>query len=404
MKRRTLLLSVTIAGIIISPAQGLSLGPANIRLVDMVIVFLFIITFIHEDQISISKIDLRLILPLLGILLYSVLLLPFQSYPISNSMLDIIELIEIILLFILLTHHLHHITVQDGERLLYLIYFLTVLGSAIAIIFYLFSSSRFVGVPIIFGISSFSLYYSLIYYMRYQNLSYILGSGIILTKILLSQSRSIWIVLPIPIVIIALFNLNNTRIQENKNQLFRVAGIFISIGMGVITLAPPISQRFLSIVRASQQLLARPVVYYSGLQIFFDHPFGIGLGNYAVALQDYALTGRLIYPDWFRSLVGDRLIQHLTGKFQNATTGSHSDIFSFLIGTGLIGLVLYILFWLLILRLIFSAKLDHQSLVLKLSLLYIGIQSVIGAQLVSGGGPIIAVFLSILISNELAQN
>jgi O-antigen ligase len=173
-----------------------------------------------------------------------------------------------------------------------------------------------------------------------------------------------------------------------------------AIIIGVLSFLPSILNRFLSIIRGSQLLFARPVIYYSGFQIFLENPYGVGLGNHATAVQDYARSNEFDYPQWFIDLAQENTIDHMMWQFNNNIVGTHSDLFGFLVETGAIGVLFFILFWAIVLRHVIRSDPITSQIVLKVSILYVGFQSIINSQLLTGGGPVIVILLCLLIADE----
>jgi O-antigen ligase len=376
------------------------LGPANIRLLDIAIASLIFMSVIESEKLELPSSIIVITAPLILLGIYSILIFPIQPYPIGNSIIDFIELIEIILFFLILSHNLSRLNKSGIETILRSIFFLTVIGSVAGILYYIATGSRFVGVPFIFGIPSFGIYYGLTYYLYYRNPVTIVFTVIILIRIIFQNSRSLWITLPVPILIIAFLHWKILTEILERDVLIRISALTSAIAGSIIIAVPPITDRFLSLVRGSQFLFARPVVYYSGLQTLVDNPLGIGLGNYATALQDYTVSGELQYPQWFVQIVQKDLIEAMFWRFDDGNMGSHSDIFGFLVETGIIGFSLFVLFWILLLRYIVTSSVSPVQLVLKMSLLYVGLQSIINSQLLTGGGPYIMIILSLLVVRD----
>jgi len=371
--------------------SSISLGPAVIGQVDIFLLLLGPYVLVSK-QLTFPKRDLKTIFPLIGILIYSIILIPFQQFSIANSLVESIELIEIIVAFILIYQLLSD---DVADQIMFVLFVTAVIGSAISIPYYFITNNRFVGVWFISGIPSFALFYGLSSYLNTRDWLSGIGLVLILFRIILARSRSVWLLVPIA-GFLGIIVANGNSIPKEKIRAFgSISAVGVVTVFPLVALLPDLRSRFVSIISGSQGLFARPVRYFSGIQAVRNHPFGVGLANYSVALQEMVSRNMLIFPEWFRSITGDWIINRQLEKFRVGKGGPHSDFFKLLVETGLIGVSLFILFWLMILRSLMSREAYQHRTAVQATIIYFGLQSIVNSVLLAGNGIPLVVFLCI---------
>lgn len=392
------LLTILILGLISVPNISLELGPARLRPVDLIVICITVLSFIHSPRYTLTKFDVRLLLPLLGMFGYGIVLLNFQPYPVSNSIVDLIELFETIVLYISLRHLFKEGGVSLLNNLFYIVSVWTAISSVVGVLFYITTGVRLVYVPYVVGLPAFSTFYMVSMYFQTQKWRYLAFSVVIILRIIFTQSRSIWIGMVGAVLILLLID----RQEAFSSIRTQLPTVIVSIGMSLMStllLFPALIDRVLSLVRGNQFLFARPVIYVSGLQYLAEYPLGVGLGNFTAAIQKGAVNGTLWFPSWFRHITGEGIIDYMLEQIAAGTMGSHSDLVRFFVELGPVGGLLFILFWAVILRLIVITDRHALSNSLRLALLYFGIQSVINAYLlVRGDGFLIVLVLVALVT------
>ena len=372
--------------------DSVSVGPAVIRQLDILFLLLGIYVVAHTQEYQFPNQSVKMLLPLIGILIYGIIIIPFQQFSVSNSLVELIQLVEIILIFLTLYQILSDEVV---DQILYTIFVITIVCSALSIPYYLFTNNRFVGVWFIAGIPPFALFYGLSSYVDTR--SWFAGIGVLLItiRIVLARSRSVWLLLPVA-GILAIVIANRGSMSKEKVRTFSgisLAGLLTILP--IVAVLPDLRRRFVSVVSGSQGLFARPVRYLSGIQALENYPFGVGLANYGVALQEMAKSDILAFPQWFRGIAGDWIIRRQLEKFRVGKGGPHSDLFKFLIETGLVGVSLFIMFWIMVLRSLMTGKEYRYRTAIQATIIYYGFQSMVNSILLAGGGVTLILFLCI---------
>lgn len=390
------LLTILALGLVSVPDIAWPVGPMRLRIIDLVVVLIVILSLSFGYRIIISKLDVGFLLPLVGILTYSIGLMLIQSFPVSNSVVDGIELLETLALYVALAQILRKSNEGYLHELLHTIAIWTTASSLVGIIAYAHTGTRLVYIPYVVGLPVFSTFYLATMYLRTNQLRYALFSVIVVLRILFTQSRSVWLAMIGAIVIVKIID-RGSPIEEVRGQLITLVGGAGLACIGALTAFPGLVSRILSLVRGNQFLFARPVIYLSGLQLLAEHPFGVGLGNFTLAVTEAANKGTTSYPVWFEDMAGQSIIEYSSDALVAGRWGSHSDLIKFTVELGLAGAVLFVIFWLLIIGLVVVSKPSEIGTPLRLALIYFGIQSVINALLlVRGDGFAIMLLLSVL--------
>lgn len=333
-----------ITTILLIPFQGLEIFNFHIRLVDIAVLTTLLYFFFTYSIDRKYMLKTNIIFPLLGLIVYGALILSFQSFSISNSLIEIIELIEITLFFIILYFLAEKLKNRDFEKIAHLIFIISVIGAFIRIIFYVMTADRFVGVWFLAGIMTYGFYYSGLMYLREQRLIYLLSLILFIITIFLSRTRgTLAVIIIVPLIYYLLKFKELSRRYKLKN-IIKLFGIFFIIAILIVLSIPKVSQRLYSITDQSQGFYSRPIIWIGGLYVFEKYPYGVGLKNFKEALSQEA--AELIYPVWFVDIVGEEAINKQVSIFESRGRGAHNDWFRILIELGLVGLALFALFWL----------------------------------------------------------
>lgn len=378
------ILTLLILGIISVPNTGLPIGPARIRPIDVITISIVLLSVVVNPQVRISRFAFRLVLPLIAVFLYAIIYLAFQPYPMMNTIVDLIELIEVITLLIALLNLFHYLSEEYLHGLMYSVAIWTTLSSAIGITVFLDSGTRLVYNPFVVGLPSFSLYYFATQYIQDMERKYVIFSMIIALRILFTQSRSVWVSMIVAGIALMVIDGTSTinRIRDQIATLFAGVGAACFVAL---LLFPGIVARILSLVRGTQFLFARPIIYISGLQLLLKYPFGVGLGNFTAAVSNLARTADLVYPIWFHELAGDWIINYSLQQLAAGNWGAHSDFVLLFVELGIIGGFLLILFWIIIFKLVIITKRSRVNKALRFTLLFFLFQSFFKSFLITSG-------------------
>lgn len=385
-----LLAAIVVVSVFAPVFDYIHVGPAVIRQQDIAILLTVSYVIIREDMIELPFRLLITLLPLSALLLYGSFLTLVQPYPIQESMVELIQTAEIILF------SLAFVQIIDKKSTKYMfqsIFIISIIGSILSLYGYFVIGKSLVRLPLIPGISSFGLYYGVSSYVSTQNRLTAIGVGLILIQIVISETRSKWIFIPTAGIIV--LSISGIKISELYRTV--VKGLTLSSVLlgGIFVILPDLRSHFFSIFKGTQGFFARPVRYYIGVQVFQNHMFGVGLGNFGVAINHIATQNSLRFPQWLYEIVGNRIINKQVRDTISGTPGPHSDIFKLLVESGLIGLSLFISFWLLLYRSLFTGADYPYRSAIQATIVYIGFQSVVNTTIISGGGITLMFFLCV---------
>ena len=387
--------------------SGLSIGPMVIRFFDLGVLMLLIAFVISDSELKFRRNYLFFYIVFGSFLAYSIVLSPFQPYPQTASIIQIFELAEYFIVFSIFSSLLIDKDTNEHEMILDTLLWITVVGSLISIAFFFTYGVRPVLKWYFFGFPAFGLYYSTARYATRKDWRYLIITLIILIRIIVQQSRSSYIFVPLAVLFSMLITY---RLKEWKslfsNKNFAIGSVATGLPVAGLTFfLPRVQDRLISIVQLSQGFLARPARWIAGLNVFYHHPFGIGLGNYVKAVQDFAISGKITYPSWFIDIFSPHRIAIEMNKYRVGNAGPHSDFFRLLIELGFVGGILILIFWTMLLKRMLNYSADPVSLTLVSSLIFLTLQQIVNSQLFSGGGGIsIVVFISIFSTYELAKH
>lgn len=353
----------------------------NINIYDGVFTMIFLV-FIAQILVSrrfkLKIFDEWILFPIIGLIIYSL----FQLFFVRSQFRIVVEslqlLVAILLIFILSGNNFVKLSDSDLSKILRILFYFSLIGAINSIGYSVIIGKRFVGVWrvwFVFGSLSYGFFYSFYHLMFYKKKMYYIFLAVFIVAVVLSRTRGLWISIPLSIGFISLTH------KEVRKKILRYSFAFLilfTIFVSVIKLPPNITSKFYSIFTGTQGFWERPERWLTNLRIFQDYPLGVGLGNSRYFALDYMLPSYIGY-DIYKKKIG----QEVTGP----TYGGHSDWFTLLAETGLVGVVLYACFWLLIMKnLIFRKIYSTEALVLATFLISIFAGTFISGYILEGRG------------------
>ena len=366
-----------VTSLLLIPFKGFEFINFHIRLIDFAFVIMALFFLVNFRSRKMEKFDIGIIMPIIGIIVYSCVLLLFQDYSIYNSLIDIIELFEVVFFIVFLDFILQKIDQKRLRKIGYYIFLISLAGACIRILFFFLTQQRFVGMWFLIGITTYGLYYSGLKFIKRPNIPSFILICIFVATIFLSRSRgTLFIIILVPLIYLVLRYRDIIK-GYNIKRLFYLFSILIVVGLLISCFMPIISERISSIADQSQGFYIRPITWMAGIDILTYHPFGIGLKNFKPALQEQA--NNLFYPEWFVDIVGEEDIERTNGIIQTKGLGPHNDWISVLVGLGLIGLILYALFWIKVFSKIINSPINNPiAIVFSLMIIEYFLRSFIG--------------------------
>jgi len=391
MERFKKLLLYAFAVSIFIPVQFVVGGLINIKIEYLFFVPILLI-FLFENLIK-GKRDLKIfddkiVILLLGLIVYSLILLPFQEYYFRTSV-EVVQLFQLIIFaFILTKDNFVKLSRRSIERMIKLIFYISLIGAINSLIYFIITGNPFAGASsrwFIFGSLAFGFFYSFYYLIfsekKWRHLIFLL---LFTVTLIVKQTRGLWIIIPLSVIIILFFYFGKLKKKAFKRlTLFILLCIFCITILGFTHQIPTsTTERFKSIFAGTQFLYERPYRWQTCIKMFFDHPFGVGLGNHRYYAVQYAVPG-------LERSVG--IIKRTQG---NEVTGPrlspHSDWFRLLAEAGLMGLMLYFLFWTRILKKTLLKKFPNiSSLIMATFLVSIFLGTFVGEFITQAGSIII---------------
>jgi len=356
--------------------RNFNINPQDI--VFALVFLLFVAKILVGGKRKLTLFDKRILLPIAGLITYGILQLPFVQSQFRASV-ELIQLLEMILLvFILSGNNFVELLDQDISRIVKIFFYFSLIGAMNAIGYSLVTGNRFVGVWSVwftFGSLSYGFFYSFYHSIFSKNKIHFLSLAIFTAAIGLSRTRGLWITIPLSMGFIFLTH----KRAQGKILVYSLVLLIVLAGFAsIVDLPANITSRFLSVFTGAQGRDAR---FYreatSGL-IFLDHPLGVGLGNARHYTLQYLIPGSPQYQK-FSAMKG----QEISGPVY----GAHSDWFSMLAETGLVGVFLYGWFWAIIMRAVIrDCKTTSKTLTVATFLTALFLGTFIGSSVLSGGG------------------
>jgi O-antigen ligase len=324
--------------------------------------------------------------------------MPFQEY-LSRTIVELIEIIEIIAVFIILWNSPKlGINEIDFKRMINVIFFFSLIGAGVGIVYYLFTHQRPIGKWFIPGSFSFGLFYSYFYYSANKKNKHLIYFFIFVLAIILSKTRGLWISTVLAPFIIYTFHYRKI-LKKIKIRPIVIGGfIFLTI----VIFNPDIQDRFSSFFTGSRLLFARPVLWLAGVYMFIDHPFGLGLGNFDYFLVDYIqkLLETGVYQKFMPEPIAIITTQHIIAIVR----GPHSDWIKLLSETGFIGVILYIWFWgSILVEVLFKKIRTTESLILATFIIQSFLSTFVSLVILKGGFLIFLILYLFLYFNKMER-
>jgi len=356
--------------------SNFNINPQDI--VFALVFLLFVAKILVSRKRKLKLFDKRILLPIGGLIAYGALQLPFVQSPFRISV-ELIQLLQIVLLvFILSGDNFVALLDQDVSGILKIFFYFSLIGAMNAIGYSLVTGNRFVGVWslwFMFGSLSYGFFYSFYHLTFSKNKIHFFSLAIFTAAIVLSRTRGLWITIPLSIGFIFLTH------KRARGRILRYSLVLLIVLTGfasIVDVPPQITSRFYSIFTGTQMRDARFYRWLTSALIFLDHPLGVGLGNTRYYTLSYAVKTSPEYQ-----AVTREQMQGVTGAY----LAGHSDWFTLLAETGLIGVFLYGWFWLLLMKDLAVRRIwNTKALVLATALTSIFASTFIGGCLLNGGG------------------
>lgn len=369
----------------------------NINIHDSV---LFVIGLSFVSYILVGKryhlrvFDKVILLPVIGFILYAV----FQLFYVTSRLLvliTVIQLLEIaVLVFVLSDSKFLTLSDRDIYNILRIFFYFSLTGAIITTIYALITGLRFEGVWGVwfaFGSLSYGFFYSLYHCIFAEGKKYyIFPLAIFTMAIILSLTRGRWISILLSIFFIFLTHRKASGKRIQGRIIGYLAAFFIIFAVTIYTFEIPsrITDRFYSIFYGTQQRDLRFYGWQAAMEMFVDHPLGVGLGNYRYHSIDYAHVHE-IFEGWSR-----RITREKGSRINGPRMEAHGDWFLILAEAGIIGVVLYAIFWFRIMKhVVFRRFQNIYTLITATFLVSIFANAVINSIFYCGGGGIAIVFI-----------
>lgn len=372
------------------PVQFTFPGIINIKIQYLFFVPIFLI-FLFEVLIkgkrNLKIFDDKIVILLLGLIVYSLILLPFIEYKFRTPI-EAVQLFQLVIFaFILTGDNFVKLSKKDIEKTIKLLFYVSLIGAINALVYFIITGNRFCGIWskwYIFGSLAFGFFYSLYYLMfSEKKWRYLILLFLFTATIIVGRTRGSWIIVPLSIIIVLFFYFGKL-----KKKAFRRLVLFIFLCISLITILgltrqipSSITERFESIFAGTQNLYERPYRWLMSIKMFTGHPFGVGLGNHRYYALEYAVPGlerdvEVIKRTQGETVTGPRL-------------SPHSDWFRLLAEVGLIGFILYFLFWARILKKTLLKKFPNIPSIIMATFLVSIFLSTFGSELITSAGSII---------------
>lgn len=405
-KKSTYLLAVFIVSVLLS-GSGIGVGPAQLRLFDISISLLVVGFVVSGNQLVFYRDSLTVYVVFGGILLYVLLLFPIQEFSIIASLLQLIELTEYLIVFAVLSSFLADGSVRDFKFILDTVLFVTVVGSLISVGAFVALGVRPVTQWYVFGLPAFGVFYAMARYVQTKDIVFVPVLLLLVVRVMIGQSRSVYIFLPLAGAIALVVSRKSSVSPRAFLRRDIVGGAVASLlpVLGGWIFLPEIRARASSIFQLSSGFLNRPGRWLAGFDVFKQYPLGVGLGNYATAVQRTASEGVITYPQWFVNIYGsDRTARQIT-KFQSGSAGPHSDFFRLLVELGPVGAILLVVFWLFLMKRVLTYPTDPVAIALNATIIYFVGQQMVNSQLFTGaGGVLVIIFVALFVTFQTTDS
>ena len=365
---------------------GIILTPSRVVFVPLaILVVLKLLITEHGGSLFTGTRPWRFVTPLLVLSVYSLGLLLMRPHR-DRMIIDALELCQVVMSFIILfgSRSLPGLTSRDGERLLSLIFALSLVGAARIIYGYLTASQYAEFRPYrldVVGRPLFAVFYSCVLYRSTKQVRYSLALIVSLVAITLLQTGGVWITGIFVFTVVGMRY--RTRLLSIRTLVLVVYLVLLIVPLLTlldVTLIPrDVDARWRSIFEGTRDFTDRFVNWRISIDIFKSYPLGTGLGTWRFYAPVFDL-----YPSYFASHLGEGVL------------GPHSDWFLLLAEAGIIGVLSIGWLWFQIGRtvLLHRAETDR-GLIVWCAVLATFIDSFNADQLLGGGGVTLALFLSL---------
>lgn len=189
--------------------RNFNINPQDI--VFTLVFLLFVAKILVGEKHKLKLFDKRILFPIVGLMTYAILQLPFVQSQFRVSV-ELIQLLEMVLLiFILSGDNFAELLDQDISGILKIFFYFSLIGAMNAIGYSLVTGNRFVGVWslwFILGSLSYGFFYSFYHSISSKNKIYIFFLAVFTVAIVLSRTRGLWIQIPLSIGFIFLTHRN----------------------------------------------------------------------------------------------------------------------------------------------------------------------------------------------------
>lgn len=369
----------------------------NINIHDPILLLIglsFISYFLVGKRHRVRVFDKLILLPVIGFILYGLFQLPFVTSKLL-VFITMLQLLEIVVLVCIMSDS-KFLTLSDRDihNILRIFFYFSLTGAIITAIYALITGLRFEGVWQVwfaFGSLSYGFFYCFYHCIFSKGKKYYFFPLAIFTiTIILSLTRGRWISILLSIFFIFLIHkkVSGKRVQGRIIGYLAAFFIIFALVIHSLEVPPRITDRFYSIFYGTQQRDLRFYSWKAAMEMFVDHPLGVGLGNYRYYSTDYAYVHE-IFEGWARRITKEKG-SRVTGPRMEA----HGDWFLILAEAGIIGIVLYAIFWFRIMKYVIFMKFPNiYALITATFLVSIFVNAVINSIFYVGGGGIAIVFI-----------
>ena len=334
---------------------SLEFGFANLTPRDLVVVIIGLVLvwrfFFGGGEISgYEFLRVPALWSVLGLTIYGAFQIPFAESKV-RVLIEILQLSEVLLLGLLLWGKWgKEITERDISIVLNIFFWFSLLGALNSAIYATMTGNQFVGsasVWFAFGSISYGFFYSLYRALLTEKRWYFVPLGIFFWAIIISEHRGLWMTL----ILASLVMFFTYSILRKRLIIFGVVILSFLLIVGYFGIIPnSVTNHFDSIISGRVFQDVRFYRWASYGLMFIDNPFGVGLGNARYNIRNFA-----VFEPSKIGVPASKL--NSSGPPGGSIIGAHSDWFALLGETGVVGVILYGIFWGVILKeIVFASK------------------------------------------------
>ncbi len=300
-------------------------GNLQLTIGRIVLVFLGLLWLVHllgAGGLRLKRLSLKLVIPLLVLLAYGAFL-AFGNPYFERSIVDLLELGLLIFAILLLFNYPGRLgwTEKDSEETLHFLFFLSCIGSLVTIYgFFTTTRSEFGAIyrPHFLGDPSFVVLASYLYFRVSRKPRHFFLLLIAFISIIFLLTRGVWLTLALVFMVGLIVHRRYFLAPATLFLLsLTIIGIFISLLFEINPLPGSVISRINSLFTGNENLFLRTVHWQSSIETYRNYPLGTGLGTWR-----------------FFNL-----------NPQNPVLTAHSDWFTLLAETGLVGIISLFWFW-----------------------------------------------------------